>query len=87
MAVRTALELGAALRARRRAQNLTQAQVAQAAGVSRAFVSELERGARAGAELSRVLAVVRALELSIDLISDVAPSFDSTLAGLIADQK
>ena len=83
--IKTPRELGAALRARRRAQALTQLQLAEMAGVSRAFVSELERGDRSGAELARVLAVIRALDLTIDLAVQEPRSFESVLESLIGD--
>ena len=86
MAGSTTLELGAAVRARRRERALTQGALADAAGVSRAFVSELERGERAGAELSRVLAVLRALDLSITLTPSELPPFESMLADLVRGQ-
>lgn len=81
--VTNALELGAQLRAARRAAGLTQAQVASSAKVSRAFVIDLEQGKRPGAELSRVLAVARALNRSFSLVEDVRPSFDDALHDLL----
>ena len=83
--IRTPREIGAALRARRRAQGLTQLQIAEAAGVSRAFVSDLERGDRSGAELARVLAVIRALDLAVDLTAQEPRSFEAVLERLIGD--
>ena len=83
--IRTPGELGAALRARRRAQGMTQLQVAEAAGVSRAFVSDLERGDRSGAELARVLAVIRALDLAVDLVAQEPRSFEAVLERLIGE--
>lgn len=53
-AIQTEHQLGAALRERRERLSLTQAQVAERAGVSRAFVTELERGRRPRAESMRV---------------------------------
>lgn len=81
--VTNALELGAQLRAARRAAGLTQAQVAESANVSRAFVIDLEQGKRPGAELSRVLAVARALNRSFVLVEDVRPTFDAALHDLL----
>ena len=54
MFVRSARTLGMLLREQRRLQGLTQAQLAHRAGVSRQWLSGLERG-REGAELGRVL--------------------------------
>jgi transcriptional regulator with XRE-family HTH domain len=79
----SALDLGAHLRAVRRDRGLTQADVARAAGVSRAFVVDLEGGRRAGAELSRVLAVARALGLGIDLVPYERSGFDDALDALL----
>lgn len=81
--VGSAHELGAQLRAARRAAGLTQAQVAASANVSRAFVIDLEQGKRPGAELSRVLAVARALDRSFALVEDARPSFDAALDDLL----
>ncbi|MEP7765532.1 helix-turn-helix domain-containing protein [Sanguibacter sp. 25GB23B1] len=82
--VTNAPELGAQLRAARREAGLTQAQVAASAKVSRAFVIDLEQGKRPGAELSRVLAVARALHLSFALVEDARPSFDAALDDLLS---
>lgn len=54
MFVRSARTLGMLLREQRRRQGLTQAQLARRAGVSRQWLSGVERG-REGAELGRVL--------------------------------
>jgi len=64
---------------------MTQLQVAEAAGVSRAFVSDLERGDRSGAELARVLAVIRALDLAVDLVAQEPRSFEAVLERLIGE--
>lgn len=64
---RSALELGAALRDARTRKGWTQARVAEAAGVSRQLVVDIERGKRPGTELSRVLAIARALGLGLTL--------------------
>lgn len=56
--------LGATLRESRRRRSLTQAQLATAAGVSRAFVIELENGHQR-AELGKVIAVFSALGLDL----------------------
>ena len=54
MFIRSARTLGMLLREQRRRRGLTQAQLAHRAGVSRQWLSGLERG-REGAELGRVL--------------------------------
>jgi y4mF family transcriptional regulator len=71
--------LGAAIRTRRRERGWTQAELAQAANVSRRFVGELEAGDRAGAELSRVFAVLRALGASLALVDVPESNFDAAL--------
>ncbi len=60
----TPAELGAALRARRKAFGLTQGELADAAGTSLRLVSELERG-KANARLESVLKL--AAELGLEL--------------------
>jgi len=64
---RNALELGAALRDARKSQGWTQAHLAQAAGVSRQLLVDVERGRRPGAELSGILSIARALGLGLVL--------------------
>ena len=71
--------LGAAIRTYRTSRGWTQAELADHAGVSRRFVSELEAGLRTGAELSRVFAVLRALHLAVTLTDSGAASFDDAL--------
>lgn len=61
----TPTELGAAIRSSRQTLGMTQAQVARKAGVARAFVVDVENGRRTGAELWRVLAVLRAVGLGV----------------------
>lgn len=85
--IRNELDLGARLRAERVSRSLTQAQVARAAGVSRGFVTELERGKRPRAELNRVLAVISALDLTVTLGQRIPTDFESNLAGLLDQQE
>ena len=68
--IQTTTELGAAVRAARLAQGLSQPDLAGACGTSVRFISELERG-KATAQVGRVLHVLRMLGLrvSIDLRS------------------
>lgn len=63
--VRTPVELGALAHAARMARGWNQQQAADAAGVSRRFVSLLESGTHANAEVWRVLAVLNALGVEI----------------------
>ena len=75
--------LGAAVRLQRVGRGWTQADVAARAQVSRRFVSELEAGERTGAELGRVFAVLRALELAITLVDRPPESFTDALGGVL----
>jgi transcriptional regulator with XRE-family HTH domain len=68
MRIRTAEDLGARIRARRKAKGLTQTQAAEIAGVSLRFLSELERG-RATAGVGLALRVCERLALNISVIN------------------
>ena len=61
---RTATQIGQALRRRRKALGLTQAQVGEKAQVRQETVSKLESG-RPGAPLHTMLAVLGALDLEL----------------------
>ncbi len=65
MEIQTPRALGAVVRGRRRALKMTQASLAQAAGVSRAWITEFEAG-KPTVELSRVLAVLDALGIVLE---------------------
>ncbi|MGP9604206.1 helix-turn-helix domain-containing protein [Brachybacterium sp. AOP42-E1-35] len=65
--VRTPQDLGAALRDARRARALTQAELARAAEVSREWLIGVEQGRRPRAELEKVLAVLAALDLPLNV--------------------
>jgi HTH-type transcriptional regulator / antitoxin HipB len=81
------IRLGSALRDARNRRGWTQAHLAQRAKVSRAFVIDLERGRRPAAELARVLAVVRPMDLAVALVP--APGgrdFEQNLAALLAGE-
>ena len=67
-AFRSTDELGQAIRAERKAQGLTQGDLAAACGVSLRFISDLERG-RASAGVGRVLHVLNMLGLRVVLES------------------
>lgn len=62
--VRTVAQLGAVVRRLRNDRDWSQGQLAQAAGVSRVFVSQLENG-KARAEVRLVLSVLQALGASV----------------------
>jgi transcriptional regulator with XRE-family HTH domain len=66
MEIRTPLDLGAAVRGRRRTLKMSQATVARNAGVSRPWLSEFEAG-KPTVEVSRVLAVLSVLDFTLDL--------------------
>lgn len=83
--IRNEIELGAALRDRRESAGQTQAQLAERAGVSRAFLIDLERGRRPRAELTRVLAVMRAVDAAITLVDHRAKTAQDALADLLED--
>jgi HTH-type transcriptional regulator / antitoxin HipB len=80
------IELGAALRTRRGRTGLTQARVAELAGVSRAFVIDLERGRRPRAELHRVLSVIRALDAAVVLVDHRETPPEELLATLLGER-
>lgn len=60
-------EVGAALRAAREGQGLTQAEAASAAGVSRKWLSEAENG-KAAVSLGLVLGVLDALGYEVEFV-------------------
>lgn len=62
----TPIEIGAAIRAERKAQGLRQDQLAAAANVGVRFLIELEAG-KATAQLGKTLAVLAALGISVAL--------------------
>ena len=66
--IQSTAELGRAIRAERKALDLTQGDLAAACGVSLRFLSELERG-RASAGIDRVLRVLGMLGLEVVLES------------------
>jgi DNA-binding XRE family transcriptional regulator len=66
MIVRISIELGNALRARRRELGLTQEEVAGVIGVNRRVIGELERG-KGTVQLRIAMEVARVLGLDIEL--------------------
>jgi HTH-type transcriptional regulator / antitoxin HipB len=77
--IRSPADLGSTVRGRRTELRLTQADVAEAAGVSRAWLIDLEKG-KPTVELSRVLGVLDALGLTVDLRPADSTSPDSPSA-------
>lgn len=69
----TVRDLGAAVRRGRRERRLTQAVLAQRAGVSRQWLSRFESGKNPAAELGKVLDLLTALGLALELVSAPPP--------------
>jgi HTH-type transcriptional regulator/antitoxin HipB len=84
--IQTPLDLGAVARGRRGALGLSQAKVAEAAGVSRPWLAQFEAG-KPTVELGRVLAVLASLDLHMDVRArDATPSAaDLDLDALMED--
>jgi HTH-type transcriptional regulator/antitoxin HipB len=74
--ISTVRDVGGAVRHARRQAGLSQDQLAALAHVSRPWLSRLETGANPGAELRKVLDVVAALGLTIDLTPAPQPTSD-----------
>ncbi|NEA36171.1 helix-turn-helix domain-containing protein [Streptomyces sp. SID13031] len=66
MEIHTPQAFGATARGQRQRLHLTQAALAEAAGVSRAWLTEFERG-KPTVELGLVLAVIAALGITVEL--------------------
>ena len=62
-------KFGAAIRDARRAQSLSQTELAERAGVSRSWLAKLESGHR-GAEFEQILLVMSALGLTLSIQND-----------------
>jgi y4mF family transcriptional regulator len=77
MALHTAREVGAAVRARRTAKGWTQEDLAAQVGVSRDWVSDLERGA-SNPRLNLLLRCLSILGLDFGLIPSSSSSPEST---------
>ncbi|WP_158564377.1 helix-turn-helix domain-containing protein [Jiangella anatolica] len=63
---RSTRELGAAVRDRRNERELTQAELARRAGVSREWVNALERG-KPNVNVTQLMDVLEVLDLALDL--------------------
>ncbi|MGE3669402.1 MAG: helix-turn-helix domain-containing protein [Polyangiaceae bacterium] len=81
MLLTTPKELGALVRQRRRDLGLTQAAVAERAGVRRLWIHSLEHG-KSTVELGLVLRVLKALELSLDVVPNVRTASELELPDL-----
>lgn len=71
MQVRTAKDIGALIRDRRKKQKLDQAELANKIGVNRRWVLEVERG-KPRAEVGLVLKTLQALGLTLSIDDDTA---------------
>lgn len=69
MHVRTATDIGAFIRDRRKKQKLDQAELAEKVGVNRRWVLEVERG-KPRAEIGLVLKTLNALGLTLSIETD-----------------
>ncbi len=78
-------DLGAAVRSARRAARLSQAALAERAGVSRQWLSRLETGSNPGAELRKVLDVLAALGLAVTLGASPRLDEDDPFAALFGE--
>ena len=58
--------------------NLTQAQLAEAAGISKRCLWSLELGQNSGVQLDKLLAVFKALNLDLQIVAVEAPVVDDT---------
>jgi HTH-type transcriptional regulator / antitoxin HipB len=67
MRIRSAIDLGKTIRARRKAKGLTQTELAGLAGVSLRFVSEVERG-RGTAGFELVLRLCTRLSMNVTVM-------------------
>lgn len=68
-------DLGSALRDLRRSKQLTQAHLAQTAGVSRQWISDVEAG-KSTLRFTTVLALLDALDVDLTLLERAEPSLD-----------
>jgi y4mF family transcriptional regulator len=84
MQVRTSRDVGALIRGQRRRRGWTQAQLADAVGVTRAWVIAIEQG-KASADLALVLRTLGALDLVADIISAPPAHGEVDLDELLGD--
>lgn len=83
----TVRDVGAAVRAARRSAGLSQQALADRAGVPRQWVSRLETGSNPAAELRKLLDVLAALGLAVELLPAPASTADGDpFASLFGDR-
>jgi HTH-type transcriptional regulator/antitoxin HipB len=73
MAIRTVEQLGAVIRLRRKALNLTQSDLALASGTGLRFIVDLEKG-KPTCHIGKALAVLQSLGLVIQITPSAAES-------------
>jgi HTH-type transcriptional regulator/antitoxin HipB len=85
--LRTVRDVGAAVRRARGEAGLSQQALADRAGVSRQWLSRVEAGKGPSVEMGKVLDVLAALGLAIDLVTTPAAEAtgDDPFAGLFED--
>ena len=72
-----ALEIGYAIKDARSKLGLTQAQLAEAAGISKRCLWSLELGQNSGVQLDKLLAVFKALGLDLQIVVAGAPTSEA----------
>lgn len=85
--MRNEIELGHALKAERLRRGMTQAELAELAHVSRAFIIGIERGTAHRAEIGRVFRVIRALGFGVTMLQDETPDFTEALRQLLGGKQ
>ena len=86
MQVSTPSQLGAAVRRLRRDRGLTQRQLADSAGISTRWLVMFENGQNAGAEVSKIFDVLRALGKTVEVVPSPEPSpEEAELLALLGD--
>lgn len=73
MQTRTSRDLGVAIRAARRDEGMTQAQLAAAVGVARSWIIAVERG-KSTTEVGLVLRTLAVLNLVVEIVPAPAPA-------------
>lgn len=73
-----ALEVGYAIKDARAELGLTQAQLAEAAGISKRCLWSLELGQNPGVQLDKLLAVLRVLGLDLSIVAGEAPDDETS---------
>jgi len=84
MKITSAKDLAAAVRGRRLALNLSQADVARMAGVSRPWLSNIEAG-KPTAEFGLIVRLLDSLNLSLQITDASAPTGGVDLDALLTD--